>query len=85
LHKLFKYLKNRLAKYETAKNSSNSSVSPSKDEIRPIRKSLHEKSGHNSCGHETSGSFTSNAKSCVSYENNIENLITPAYEMIKTD
>lgn len=40
-----KYLKNRLAKYETPKNSNNSSVPPSKDENRPKRKSLREKSG----------------------------------------
>lgn len=40
-----KYLNNRLAKYETPKNSSNSSVPPSKDENRPKRKSLREKSG----------------------------------------
>jgi len=40
-----KYLKNRLAKYETPKNSKNSSVPPSKDENRPKRKSLLEKSG----------------------------------------
>lgn len=40
-----KYLRNRLAKYETPKNSNNSSVPPSKDENRPKRKSLREKSG----------------------------------------
>ena len=38
-------LKARLAKYETPKNSSNSSIPPSKDENRPKRKSLREKSG----------------------------------------
>lgn len=38
-------LKNRLAKYETPKNSNNSSVPPSKDENRPKRKSLREKTG----------------------------------------
>jgi transposase len=37
-------LKNRLSKYETPKNSNNSSVPPSKDENRPKRKSLREKS-----------------------------------------
>jgi transposase len=36
-------LKNRLKKYETPKNSNNSSVPPSKDENRPKRKSLREK------------------------------------------
>jgi transposase len=39
------YLKKRLAKYETPKNSNNSSIPPSKDENRPKRKSLREKSG----------------------------------------
>lgn len=38
-------LKARLAKYETPKNSNNSSIPPSKDENRPKRKSLREKSG----------------------------------------
>lgn len=38
-------LKHRLAKYETPKNSNNSSIPPSKDENRPKRKSLREKSG----------------------------------------
>lgn len=38
-------LKARLAKYETPKNSNNSSVPPSKDENRPARKSLRERSG----------------------------------------
>jgi len=38
-------LKNRLAKYKTPKNSNNSSVPPSKDENRPKRKSLREKTG----------------------------------------
>lgn len=38
-------LKTRLAKYETPKNSNNSSVPPSKDENRPKRKSLRERSG----------------------------------------
>ncbi len=38
-------LKNRLSKYETPKNSNNSSIPPSKDENRPRRKSLREKSG----------------------------------------
>ena len=36
---------NRLSKYEHPKNSNNSSVPPSKDENRPKRKSLREKSG----------------------------------------
>ncbi len=38
-------LKIRLAKYETPKNSNNSSIPPSKDENRPKRKSLRERSG----------------------------------------
>ncbi len=38
-------LRNRLLKYEHLKNSNNSSVPPSKDENRPRRKSLREKSG----------------------------------------
>ena len=38
-----KELKRRLAKYETPKNSRNSSIPPSKDENRPQRKSLREK------------------------------------------
>jgi transposase len=38
-------LKERLAKYETRKNSNNSSTPPSKDENRPTRKSLREKTG----------------------------------------
>lgn len=38
-------LKKRLAKYETPKNSSNSSIPPSKDENRPHRTSLREKTG----------------------------------------
>lgn len=38
-------LKRRLAKYETPKNSSNSSIPPSKDENRPRHSSLREKSG----------------------------------------
>jgi len=37
-------LKHRLSKYEHPKNSSNSSIPPSKDENRPKRKSLREKS-----------------------------------------
>ena len=40
-----KELKLRLAKYETPKNSSNSSIPPSKDENRPQRRSLREKTG----------------------------------------
>jgi len=39
------YLKERLSKYETPKNSSNSSIPPSKDENRAKRKSLREKTG----------------------------------------
>jgi transposase len=35
-------LKNRLSKYETPKNSNNSSIPPSKDENRPQRRSLRE-------------------------------------------
>lgn len=38
-------LRERLSKYETPKNSNNSSIPPSKDENRPKRKSLREKSG----------------------------------------
>ncbi len=37
-------LKRRLSKYEHPKNSNNSSIPPSKDENRPQRKSLREKS-----------------------------------------
>ena len=37
-------LRHRLSKYETPKNSNNSSIPPSKDENRPKRKSLREKS-----------------------------------------
>ncbi len=40
-----KYLRNRLAKYETPKNSRNSSIPPSKDENSPKRTSLRKKSG----------------------------------------
>lgn len=36
-------LKERLAKYENPKNSRNSSIPPSKDENKPKRKSLREK------------------------------------------
>ena len=39
------YLKDRLTKYETRKNSNNSSIPPSKDENRTVRKSLREKTG----------------------------------------
>lgn len=42
--------KQRLAKFEIPKNSSNSSIPPSKDENRPARKSLREKSGLKSGG-----------------------------------
>ena len=38
-------LKNRLSKYETPKNSNNSSIPPSKDENRPQRRSLREQTG----------------------------------------
>ncbi len=38
-------LKHRLSKYETSKNSNNSSIPPSKDENRPKRHSLREKTG----------------------------------------
>ena len=40
-----KELKERLSKYETRKGSHNSSIPPSKDENRPKRKSLREKTG----------------------------------------
>lgn len=40
-------LSGRLAKYETPKNCNNSSISPSKDENRPKRRSLREPSGQN--------------------------------------
>jgi len=40
LEKEVRYLKGRLAKYETPKNSNNSSILPSKDENRPKRTSL---------------------------------------------
>ena len=40
-----KYLKERLYKYETPKNSNNSSVPPSKDENRPKRTNLRLKTG----------------------------------------
>lgn len=43
-------LKERLAKYENPKNSRNSSIPPSKDENRPKRKSLREKTGRKSGG-----------------------------------
>lgn len=45
-----KHLKKRLAKYETPKNSNNSSIPPSKDENRPKRKSLREKSDRDAGG-----------------------------------
>lgn len=45
LTKEVEQLKNRLAKYEHPKNSNNSPVPPSKDENRPKRRSLREKSG----------------------------------------
>jgi len=38
-----KELKHRLSKYENPKNSNNSSIPPSQDENRPVRKSLREK------------------------------------------
>ncbi len=43
-------LKVRLAKYENPKNSRNSSIPPSKDENRPKRKSLREKTGRKQGG-----------------------------------
>lgn len=43
-------LKRRLSKYEHPKNSNNSSVPPSKDENRPKRRSLRERSGLNPGG-----------------------------------
>ena len=45
LTKEVKYLRERLAKYETPKNSHNSSIPPSKDDNRPKRTSLREKTG----------------------------------------
>ena len=45
LTKEIEQLNNRLAKYEHKKNSNNSSIPPSKDENRPKRTSLREKSG----------------------------------------
>lgn len=45
-------LRSRLSKYEHPKNSNNSSVPPSKDENRPKRKSLREKSGKKPGGQE---------------------------------
>lgn len=45
LTKEIEQLNKRLAKYEHPKNSNNSSTPPSKDENRPKRKSLREKSG----------------------------------------
>lgn len=50
LEKENQYLKARLLKYETPKNSSNSSIAPSKDENRPKRRSLREKSNRNPGG-----------------------------------
>jgi len=43
LTKEIHFLKERLSKYENPKNSNNSSIPPSKDENRPKRKSLREK------------------------------------------
>lgn len=45
LTKEVEYLRGRLSKYETPKNSNNSSIPPSKDENRPRRMSLREKTG----------------------------------------
>ncbi len=45
LAKEIQQLNKRLEKYEHPKNSNNSSIPPSKDENRPTRKSLREKSG----------------------------------------
>jgi len=45
-----KELRDRLSKYETPKNSNNSSIPPSKDENRPKRKSLREKTGRKAGG-----------------------------------
>lgn len=45
LTKEVEYLRGRLSKYETPKNSNNSSIPPSKDENRPKRTSLREKTG----------------------------------------
>lgn len=44
------FLRDCLSKYETPKNSNNSSIPPSKDENRPKRKSLREKTGRNPGG-----------------------------------
>jgi transposase len=48
--KEIQYLKERLSKYENPKNSNNSSIPPSKDENRPKRKSLREKTGRKQGG-----------------------------------
>lgn len=45
LTKEIQQLNNRLKKYEHPKNSNNSSIPPSKDENRPKRGNLREKSG----------------------------------------
>lgn len=50
LTKEVQYLNERLSKYETPKNSNNSSVPPSQDENRPKRKSLREKTGRKQGG-----------------------------------
>jgi len=52
LKKENEHLKERLLRYETPKNSNNSSIPPSKDENRPLRKSLREKSGRKTGGQQ---------------------------------
>ena len=52
LTKEVEYLRNRLSKYETPKNSNNSSIPPSKDENRLKRESLREKTGRKPGGQE---------------------------------
>lgn len=50
LTKEVEYLRGRLSKYETPKNSNNSSIPPSKDDNRPKRTSLREKTGRKAGG-----------------------------------
>lgn len=52
LKKENKQLKERLSRYETPKNSNNSSIPPSKDENRPVRRSLREKSSRKPGGQD---------------------------------
>lgn len=53
-----KQLKERLSIFETPKNSNNSSIPPSKDENRPVRKSLREKSGRKPGGQKSHNGTT---------------------------